>query len=87
MPNTVPPVEDVIEVAPNTVTFVIDSNDNNIASVTFTDSESDIIQTRNVNSNGLSEDELNSRCIDIALGIKNKISVGVTPASSDIEEE
>ena len=80
-------IDEVIEEEVNTVSFVIDTNTNNIASVTFTDAITNIVQTRNVNSNGLSSDDLNTRCKEVAWGIKHKLSVGVSPTSNPGVEE
>jgi hypothetical protein len=80
------PPEPLVEEIVNTVSFTINSNADGVANVTFT--EGDITITRDVNSTGITNDELTTRCEEVAWGVKAKIAAGVTPSvdTSIIEE-
>jgi len=74
------PPETLVEEIVNTVSFTINSNADGVANVTFT--EGDVITTRDVNSTGITDDELTTRCEEVAWGVKAKIAAGVTTVES-----
>lgn len=70
------------------ISHVIDSTEDGVATVTFTDSETGIVHTRGVHVSDCADDAaIAQRISEVASGVANKIQVGAITAPVEEESE